>query len=214
MAKAAAKKTTRKVKGPKSTSAKKAAGKGGNGRALGKGDNGGSAEAIAAGFHQFRGQWNQIQAKLKAANKELRDMIAEAKNAGYQKQEFAIADMLSAGPKKEAKIIAAVETRLRVARWMGHAMGKQMDLFADFAKEKAADPQDAAYEAGQQAAREGQKAEVPGQYSSQELSQAWLSGYHVEQERIVKAGIKPLEAKPDDAPPAGWGPSKQGEAQA
>ena len=54
---------------------------------------------------------------------------------------------------------------------------------------------------------EGVTANVPGQYSAAELSQAWLSGHHKGQSTLQK-GIKPLEEKTDNGIAAGWGASK------
>ena len=180
----------------------KSAGAGGNGRELRASDNGGNSEAIKAGFHQHRNLWNQIQAKKKAILNQEKEMVAAAKADGYQKQEFIIADMLAANPKKEAKVVAAVETRIRVARWMGHGMGNQYDLFADAPKQS---PMDAAFADGKQSGVEGKSAEVPGQFSSADLSNAWMEGWHAGQAHVHK-GFKPID---DDKPAAGWGETKQ-----
>jgi len=217
MAKAAAKKKTGKKIDGRSKAARAAkAGAGGNGRDLHLGDNGGNQEAIQASFLQHRNLWNNALAKLKVAEKALKEVVADAKAEGFLKLHFQIADLLSAGANKEAKVVAAVKQRLQVARWIGHAMGKRIDLnqLDLFGPDKpAGDPLQAAYEDGERAGLEGVTANVPGQYSAADLSQAWLSGHHKGQDTLHK-GIKPLEdaiARKDDnvtSPAGGWGASK------
>ncbi len=178
-------------------------------------DNGGNQEAIQASFLQHRNLWISAQAKLKVAEKALKEVVADAKSEGFLKLHFQIADALTAGPKKEAKVVGEVKNRIQVAKWIGHAMGKrvdinQLDLFGDAPDKPAGDPLLAAYEDGEQAGLGGNKMEVPGQYSANDLSQAWMSGWHKGQDAMTKKGIKPLEEKTDNVvdPAAGWGASK------
>ena len=191
--------------------AKAKAGSGGNGRDLHLSDNGGNQEAIQTSFLQHRSLWISAQAKLKVAEKAVKEIVADAKAEGFLKLHFQIADMLTGSAKHEAKVVTAVKNRLQVARWIGHAMGKridinQLDLFSD---KPAGDPVQAAYEDGERAGLEGKTGDVPGQYSANDLSQAWLSGHHKGQATLQK-GIKPLEEKIDNivGPAAGWGASK------
>lgn len=215
MAKKAAKKNkTGKVDGrSKAARAVKAkTGNGGNGRDLHLGDNGGNQEAIRASFLQHRSRWASALAKVKVAEKDLKDVVGDLKSEGFTKKQMQIADMLVASPKKEAKVVGEVKDRLQVARWIGHAMGKridlnQLDLFGPDVP--AGDPVQAAYDHGEKAGLAGETANVPGQYSANDLSQAWLSGHHKGQSTVQK-GIKPLEEKADNVvqPAAGWGASK------
>jgi uncharacterized protein (UPF0335 family) len=193
----------------------KPTGTGGNGRDLHLADNGGNEEAVQASFLQHRNRVISVEAQCAIADKKRREVYAEAKSEGFHKKQFLIAAMLSAGPKKEAKVVGEVKDRLQVARWIGHPMGKnvnvnQMDLFADA---PASDPLQAAYEDGERVGLAGGTANVPGQYSAQDLSQAWLSGHHKGQATLQK-GIKPLEEKTDNVvgPAAGWGTSKAAQA--
>lgn len=195
----------------------KPTGAGGNGRDLHLADNGGNQEAIQASFLQHRNRWISAQAKLKIADKALKDVVADAKSEGFLKLHFQIADMLAGGPKKEAKVVTAVKHRLEVARWIGHSMGKridlnQLDLFGDAPDKPADDPVEAAYNDGEQAGLGGNKMEVPGQFSANDLSQAWMSGWHKGQDAMTRKGIKPLEENTDNGnvvgPAAGWGASK------
>jgi hypothetical protein len=226
--KPAAAKAGKKGGGPKG-------GKGGKGsatkpRAMPNGHNGdrSSENAIQANFISHRSLWNKAQASLKVAEKNLRDMVAAAKADGFQKKEFQIADALVGSPKKEAKIVGEVTTRLRVARWIGHAMGKQYDLFENPAVVVVSSAE-SAYEDGRLVGLAAGAGTPPPQFAGAELSQRWMAGFHDATEQRVKSGIKPLEdsdkgnvvpIKTDgsksgdepwegaDAPPAGWGPSK------
>lgn len=188
--------------------AKAKAGAGGNGRDLHLADNGGNEEAIRAGFLSHRSRWISALARVKVAEKELKDAVADAKSDGYHKKMFVIADMLTASPKKEAKVVGEVKDRIQVARWIGHAMGKridpnQLDMFADVSED---DPEEAAYQDGRRVAMEGGNAAPPQRYGSGPVEQRWLVGYHEAQAKMVKDGIKPTE-KTDDKPAAGWGSS-------
>lgn len=172
-----------------------------------------TADAVRASFLQHRGLWASAMAKMKVAEKHLKDVVAAAKSDGFLKKEFQIADALTASPKKEAKIVGEVTTRLRVARWIGHALGKQLDLFENpDAIASARPPADAAFDDGKQAALEGRTATPPDHFAAQELSQRWLAGYHEAQEGMVKAGIKPLEESPATDPP--WTESNIGDPEA
>jgi len=188
----------------------KATGIGGNGRDLHLADNGGNQEAIQASFLQHRNLWISAQAKLKVAEKALKEVVADAKSEGFLKLHFQIADALTAGPKKEAKVVGEVKNRIQVAKWIGHAMGKRVDLnqLDLFATDKpAGDPIQAAYDDGERTGMEGKRQEVPGQYSSNDLSQAWMSGWHKGQDAMTRKGIKPLEENTDNGTD-GWGASK------
>src|SRR5882672_26443 len=191
-----------------------ATGTGGNGRDLHLGDNGGNQEAIRASFLQNNKRVISVEAEWAIVDKKRREVYADAKSDGFHKKQFQIAAALVASPKKEAKVVGEVKDRLQVARWIGHAMGKRIDLnqLDLFAPDKpAGDPVQAAYEDGERAGLEGVTANGPGQYSAAELAQAWLSGHHKGQDTLHK-GIKPLEEKTDNGnvvdPAAGWGASK------
>jgi len=190
----------------------KATGIGGNGRDLHLADNGGNQEAIQASFLQNWKRVKSVEAEWAIVDKKRREVYADAKTDGFHKKKFQIATMLTSGANKEAKVVGEVKDRLQVARWIGHAMGKkinlaQLDLFSD---KPAGDPIQAAYDDGERTGMEGKRQEVPGQFSSNDLSQAWMSGWHKGQDAMTRKGIKPLEENTDNvtSPAAGWGASK------
>jgi hypothetical protein len=147
----------------------------------------GDANAKQAGFLHHRSSWNGLQAKKKALEKIEKDVKAALKADGYLVQEMVVADQL-ATLKGELKVTGDVRLRLRVAKWIGHPMGAQMDLFAQVDRTPAVDK---AREDGKRAAMEHKRASPPHAPGVPQYT-AWLEGFHAEQERQVKAGIKPL----------------------
>ena len=167
----------------------------------GKGRSVRSDDNIRASFLHHLAAWNGVQAKVKAAKKLEKEMVAGAKADGFLKKEFETADGLAASPKREARIVGEVAMIQRVARWIGHPMGAQLDLF-EANKGAIIDPRDE----GKQHCMEGGRASPPKKYKPGSIVYTqWLEGYHAEQERRVAAGIKPLKRgrKPsleDEAP--------------
>lgn len=186
-----------KVKAPR---AKKAA----NGTHAGASDN-----AIRANFLSHRTKWIDFQSKLAAVNKIGKEVKAALKAAGHSVKEMKIADALAGTPQQEERIRREVHDRLRVAKWLSHPMGKQLDMFENPPGDKRITVEDA-QDLGRLAAMEGMVAKPP-EHLSPELAQSWLAAYHQQQADQVRGGIKPL---PDPARPldekteaAGWGES-------
>ena len=145
-------------------------------------------DAIRANFLQHRTHWTAAMNKLALAQNGLKEVVSAAKADGFLKKEFQIADELNGSPKQEAKVTGEVTLRLRVARWMGHPMGNQLDLFAQPDRTPAVE---SAYDAGKQAAMEHKSASPPHDPSTPQYER-WLKGFHDEQGRQVREGIKPL----------------------
>ncbi len=228
-----AKKAQRKQrsdKGAKRGPRKALAGNGGDGRKLSKADNGKpklGADDERVLFLHHRGAWNAWQAKVKALDKIGTDLKAALKADGFFVVDIQIADDLTGSPKQEQKVRTAVHRRLKVARWLGHPMGNQLDLFEG--------PQhptvsiDRAYDHGVTVGVEGGKAEPPEHFAAGDLAQSWMMGWHAGQAAKVRGGIALLDdageesreaseaetadreeaGDPDgDRPSAGWGASK------
>lgn len=154
-------------------------------------------DAMRALFANHASAWDQWKAKLKVVEKIETDVKAALKNDGFKVQQFKIRDALLAGPKSEAKIHAEVKDRLLVAKWIGHPMGSQLDLFEQPDRTPAVDR---ARDEGKQTAMDHGRASPPYAPGSPQYTQ-WLEGFHEEQERQVRAGIKPLEdIQTEDAP--------------
>lgn len=173
--------------------AKAAAGTGGNGRDLHLGDNADNADAVRTSFLQLRRQWTAAIDDVKDAKDALKEIIGALKSEGFTERQMKIAAAMDASPQKAAKIAGEIKDRLQVARWIGHSMGKKIDLkqFDLFDDKPTGDPVQAAYEDGERAGLEGQTGNPPSQYSAADLSQAWLAGHHKGQDANMK-GIKPL----------------------
>jgi hypothetical protein len=145
-------------------------------------------DAKRASFLHHRSSWTAVQAKFKATKKLVDDVVDAMKADGHTKKEMEFADMLAGDCKQEIKAVADVEMKLRVGSYMGHSIGNQLDLFA---QSVAAAPNP--YDEGKQCHMEGGRASPPKHYApgSPQYTR-WLEGFHDEQERRVKAGIKPL----------------------
>jgi len=153
------------------------------------------ADAVQANFHQHRGTWNEWQAKRKVLDKIENDLKAALKADGFFVKEFEVADALAGPAKKALKVRAEVELRLRVAKWMGHPMSNQFDLFAQPPRATSVDE---AYAHGVRDCQEGKIAGASYPPDS-ENGQAYLAGYHDETARRVREGIQKTEADEGDA---------------
>src|ERR1700685_3362868 len=145
-----------------------------------------TASEKQASFLQHRESWNQVQAKVKVAKKLEADVVAALKSDGFTKKQMEIADSL-ATTKGEAKITAEVGERLQVARWIGHSLGAQMDLFGEPDRTPSVE---IAYEEGRRASMTNQKRKPDNHYSPDtEQYRAWFAGYDSHQRELV-GGMK------------------------
>src|ERR1700688_38055 len=79
-------------------------------------------------FLQHRRSWIHWQAKRAVVDKIETEMKAALKADGFKVKQMQLADEL-ATVKGEKKVTAEVEDRLKVALWIGHPMGAQLDMF-------------------------------------------------------------------------------------
>jgi len=134
-------------------------------------------------FLHHRPSWVAANAKLKAAQAIVDEVVAALKEDGHTKKEMVIADLLAGNRRQELRVVADVEAKQRVASYMGHWLGNQMDLFT----------QSNPYEEGRTACLEGKRASPPRDYlPGSPFYTRWLEGYHDAQEAKVRKGIKPL----------------------
>lgn len=196
-------------------------GRGGDGRPLPKDGNGKpDADAMRALFLQHRKLWVAHAAKQAVLDAQKRDIKAAIKVDGFTLAEFVIADDLAGSLKQSQKRESEVARILRVAAYMGHPMGAQLDLFSQPDRTPSVD---VAYDIGKMASMEGKSAK-PDYAPETEQYRAYLSGYHDHQTKIMGGFKRTEEAEPeqeaegggvgvgDDNPeddePAGWGESK------
>lgn len=153
-------------------------------------------DAIRENFLQHRGVWNQLTAKQKLLDKQWKDAKAALKADGHKVVQMQIADALSGSAKQEAKVYGEVEDRLKVARYIGHKLGAQYDLFAQPDRTPAVD---VAYDSGKQASMENEPKKPPYDPSTPQYN-AWMGGYDDHQKTLM-AGFKPLASDAAE----GWG---------
>lgn len=154
-----------------------------------------SADEQRALFLQHRGKWVQHQAKQAVLDAALDELKADLKNDGFSVKQMKIADDLAAGVKREERVKAEVADRLKVAWWIGHPMGAQLDLFSQPDRTPSVER---AFEEGKTAGMEGRVRKPP---YSPELPQheKWMQGWYDGQEILAKGFNKP--APKSDAPP-------------
>lgn len=136
-------------------------------------------------FAHHRTAWNGYQAKLKQVEEVGKGVKEDLKNDGFTIKQMKIADQLATD---DTKVKAEVEDRLKVARWLGHPLGAQLDMFAD-----RVPIADRAFEEGKQASIENRPAK-PSYDPDTEAHRSYMAGYH-EHQRELAGGLK----APDDA---------------
>ena len=135
-------------------------------------------------FASHRSSWNGWMAKSKALKELEKDVKAALKSDGFTVKQMQIADDL-ADVKGEAKVKAEVDDRLRVARWVGHPLGAQLDLFEQPDRTPITDR---AYEEGRQCSIDNKPAK-PKYAPETEAYGSYMAGYHDHQREIV-GGMK------------------------
>jgi hypothetical protein len=142
-------------------------------------------------------KWKELQAKQAVVDKIAIDVKAALKKDGFKVKEMEIADNLG-DLKGEAKIQGEVKDRLQVARWIGHPLGAQLDLFADM---KAA-PQAAPYEVGKSDSMGNlpAKPQDRGYAPGTEQHDRYMAGYS-DHQRELAGGIKAPATDPVADPP-------------
>jgi hypothetical protein len=141
-------------------------------------------------FLVHRTAWNNLEAKRAVFKKLEKDTKDALKADGFSVKQMQIADDLTT-ERGEQKIEAEVSDRLKVARWIGHPMGAQLDLFEQPDRTPIVDR---AFAAGKTASMENKPAKPPHSPDT-EAYRAWMQGYHSHQREIV-LGMKEPE-KPE-----------------
>lgn len=151
-------------------------------------------DQVRSDYVRLRSPWNGAMANLKAAEKRLADVVASVKAAGFTKKQFQIGDQLGT-VKGEARVTGEVADRLKVARWLGHPMGAQLDMFNEPDRTPL---KERAYDAGRMASMQNEPRKPPHSPDT-EASRSWLDGYSSHQ-RELAGGFKapPASARPDD----------------
>lgn len=142
-------------------------------------------------FLHHRTQWNTWKAKRVVVDTLERDVKATLKGDGFTVKQMQIADELTT-VKGEKKVTGEVQDRFKVARWIGHPMGAQLDLFNQPDRTPIAER---AYDQGKQASMEDKPASP--QYAPEtEAYRQYMAGYH-DHQRELAGGIKAPRAVED-----------------
>jgi hypothetical protein len=148
-------------------------------------------------FVHHRVAWAELQTKQKAVDEIAIKVKAALKKDGFTVKQMEIADQLG-DLKGEAKIQGEVKDRLQVARWIGHPLGAQLDLFADM---KAA-PQVSPYDLGKTASVENRPAKPQDHGFAPDTDQheRYMAGYG-DHQRELSGGLKAPTVDPKADPP-------------
>ena len=141
-------------------------------------------------FLVHRDQYASLKEKADNAANKLRSYVKTIKGDGFSVMQIKDAIWLST-PEGEAEFKAEMANRMLAAAYVGADIGEQLSLFLDPSRTPLIDR---AYKEGQACAMQN-KAAVPKYDPSTEAYRAFMEGYHAEQERQIKAGIKKLDAK-------------------
>ena len=123
----------------------------------------------------------KMRDRAKTANGNLRNAYRAAKKDGFSKADFDAAFRLKT-QTGEREIKSAIAREMTIARWLGFALGKQLDLFLD------ADDHDIegqAYAEGEEASRNNRQASpiyAPGTPGFE----AYMRGFNDHQEELSK----------------------------
>lgn len=145
-------------------------------------------------FLVHRDKYALLKKKMDDASNALRTYTKTIKGDGFTVDQIKDAIWL-ATPEGEAEFKAEIAQRLLAAAYSGADIGDQLSLFLDDNRTPAVDR---AYREGQKQAMENKRLETRKYAPDTEQYQAFCDGYHAEQERQIKAGIK----KKEDAEPA------------
>jgi hypothetical protein len=139
-------------------------------------------------FIEMRDLWDGLDKRAKSATGKRRQYEKEAKSAGFSAAMFKDSLQMET-PEGEAEFKAEIANRLLAAAYSDADVGDQLSLFLDHDRTPAVDR---AYKEGQTRAMENKSLQCS--YAPEtEQYRAFSEGYHAEQERQIKAGIKKLE---------------------
>lgn len=132
-----------------------------------------------------------LRDKVATATANLRNGYKTAKaEGGFTKADFDTAIQIE-DAEKEAKAKARIARQMVIARYMGKALGNQLELFLEPDRTPSSD---IAFEEGKQDHLANKPAK-PGYDPSTEQHRKYMEGYHSVTETRVTEGIKPLSPK-------------------
>lgn len=132
-------------------------------------------------FGRHRTIWNSLNAKQKLLDEQWSRAKADIKADGFKVLHMNIADSLI-NPKGEKRVHGEVRDRLWVARMIGHALGRQFDLFEAPDRTPAIDR---AYEEGRTASIENKPRQCTQYHETTEQFREFMRGYNDHQEELI-----------------------------
>lgn len=132
-------------------------------------------------FGRHRTIWNGLTAKQKLLDEQWSRAKADIKADGFKVLHMNIADALI-NPKGEKRVHGEVRDRLWVARMIGHALGRQFDLFEAPDRTPAVDR---AYDEGRTASIENQPRQCTQYHETTEQFREFMRGYNDHQEELI-----------------------------
>lgn len=147
-------------------------------------------------FHHRRLYDGRLSAK-KAADAEFKNACKLIKSEGGSVADIKLSISLEADGGEEA-MQQSIQDQLRVARWMGAALGTQFSMFDATDRAPATEK---AFNEGKRAGMAGETAKTPAGYTG-EAEQQWLAGHAKGQEVLMstlpltKDGVSVIKGKP------------------
>jgi uncharacterized protein (UPF0335 family) len=130
-------------------------------------------------FHNGVGQIKRLNSDMAGTKGEIGGIYKRLKDVGFTKADVKWAFELQ--DKDASEVIATMERRLRIARWLGHRVARQFDMF-----DKDRTPaEDAAYEDGLAAGKQRKPNSNPYDTGSPQ-GQRWQAGFNDGTEFINK----------------------------
>lgn len=139
-------------------------------------------------FIEMRDHFEKLDEQAKKFAGKRRQYQQEIKLAGFSMGQIKDSLLLST-PEGEAEFKAEIANRLLAAAYSDADIGDQLSLFLDGNRTPAVDR---AFKEGQTACMSN-KAANPKYAPDTDQYRAYMDGFHAEQERMTKAGIKKLE---------------------
>lgn len=146
---------------------------------------------VEEGWHKHRTKWNEVMAAKALTDQRIKECKAALKADGYTVKQMQIADDLESISGEE-KLTKHVEAVFKVAKWQGHPLAKQLDLFGG--QSAAPGYAERAFDAGRRASMQDQPRKPPHSPESEEYKM-WMEGYASHQAELAENFKKQVPKK-------------------
>lgn len=167
-----------------------------------------SEEQQEALMRNHVGHVRRLRQKLASVNADLRNALKKAKADGYPKYEIDYVIALEKDSEEgSGEMLARRRREAQLARWWGHAIGAQPDIFEE-TYEKTVDAATKEFEAGKRAGMEGETLKTPDWVQD---PARYAAGWHKGQE-ILKSTLPLTRSGVADQPKDGKPKGRKGKA--